>query len=237
MNITVINGTEVRGVTFHLKELFLEAFTGKATITEFYLPKDSPGYCMGCKSCIFRGERKCKDAEAIGKIEAAILEADLLVFTSPAYVFHVTVAMKSLLDHLAYRCISHRPAPQMFGKRAVIITQCLGMGAKSAAKDFRDSLNWWGVSKIGEFSSALMSDIFWAKLPAKKQAELSIRIQKLSRRFARIDYSVPARANLLTKLKFYFCRMMQRSLHKTDPDYYDANYWAAQGWLDGALPW
>ena len=29
--------------------------------------------------------------------------------------------------------------------RAVIITQCLGSGTKSAAKDMKHSLSWWGL--------------------------------------------------------------------------------------------
>jgi len=76
--------------------------------------------------------------------------------TSPAYVFHATGAMKALLDHFAYRWIPHRPAPEMFGKRAVIITQCLGSGAKSAAKDIKHSLSLWGISKIKIFTGALL---------------------------------------------------------------------------------
>ena len=44
MKITVINGTEKHGVTYRLKEMFLEPFRGKAEITEFYLPKDGPGF-------------------------------------------------------------------------------------------------------------------------------------------------------------------------------------------------
>lgn len=52
----------------------------------------------------------------------------------------------------------------MFKKRAVIITQCLGSGAKSAAKDIKHSLSWWGISKIGIFTAALMEDAVWDKL-------------------------------------------------------------------------
>ena len=44
MKITVINGTEKHGVTYKLKETFLETFRDKADITEFYLPKDGPGF-------------------------------------------------------------------------------------------------------------------------------------------------------------------------------------------------
>lgn len=55
----------------------------------------------------------------------------------------------------------HRPASEMFAKRTVIITQCLGAGAKSAAKDMEHSLSWWGISNITVFTGKLMGDIAW----------------------------------------------------------------------------
>lgn len=156
MKITVINGTEKHGVTYRLKELFLEQFREKTEIEEFYLPKDCPSFCSGCTSCILKGEHICKDAEYIQKIASSLLKSDLLVMTSPAYVMHTTGSMKVLLDHFAYLWMPHRPAPEMFTKRAVIITQCLGAGAKSAAKDIKHSLSWWGISKITVFTGKLM---------------------------------------------------------------------------------
>lgn len=237
MNITVINGTEKHGVTYRLKEMFLEEFKDKANITEYYLPKDCPNFCVGCLNCTLKGEKTCKDAEYIEKIDKSLLEADLIIMTSPAYVFHATGAMKALLDHFAYRWIPHRPAPEMFGKRAVIITQCLGSGAKSAAKDMKHSLSWWGISKIEMFTGALMSTIFWEELPQKKQDKLMGKIQKLSKKLAHIDYTKPAHTSLITKFKFFFCRMMQKSLHKSDPEYLDGKYWAEQGWLGKNRPW
>jgi len=56
MKITVINGTEKHGVTYRLKEIFLSEFKGKADITEYYLPKDCPDFCIGCTNCFFKGE-------------------------------------------------------------------------------------------------------------------------------------------------------------------------------------
>lgn len=237
MKITVINATEKRGVTYRLKEMFLAEFKNKANITEYYLPKDCPNFCVGCTNCILKGEKACKDAEYIERIDRSLLEADLIVMTSPAYVFHATGAIKNLLDHFAYRWLPHRPAPEMFGKRAIIITQCLGAGAKSAAKDIKHSLSWWGISKIGIFTGALMGNIIWDKLSQKKQTELTKKIEKLSREFSRIDYTKPAHTNLITKLKFSFCRKMQKSLHKADPEYLDGKYWAEQGWLDKKRPY
>lgn len=237
MNITVINGTEKHGVTYRLKEMFLAGLKNKANITEYYLPKDCPGFCNGCISCMIKGENTCKDAEYIGRIEKSLLEADLIVMTSPAYVFHTTGAMKAFLDHFAYRWLPHRPAPEMFGKRAVILTQCLGAGARSAARDIKHSLSWWGISKIGIFTGALMGDIVWDKLTEKKQAELTGKVRKLSQKFAHMDYTKPARTNVITKIRFSFCRMMQKSLHKNDPGYLDGKYWAEQGWLGKIRPW
>lgn len=237
MKITVINGTEKHGVTYKLKKMFLEQFNEQAEITEYYLPKDCPAFCAGCVNCILKGEHTCKDSVYIQKIEKSLLEADLIVMTSPAYVMHTTGGMKALLDHFAYRWLPHRPAPEMFVKRAVIITQCLGAGAKSAAKDIKHSLSWWGISKIGIFTGALMGDIVWDNLTEKKRTEFTKKIKRLSQKFYRINYSKPPRINVITKVKFLFCRVMQKSLHKNDPEYLDGKYWAEQGWLKKERPW
>ena len=93
MKITVINGTEKHGVTYRMKEIFLEEFRKDAQITEYYLPKDCPGFCIGCTQCFREKEHLCKDAAYTQRIEKSLLEADLLVFTSPAYVFLVIEAM------------------------------------------------------------------------------------------------------------------------------------------------
>jgi len=237
MKITVINGTEKHGITYRLKEMFLEPFKDKAEITEFYLPKDGPGFCIGCTQCFLTYQDRCKDAACVQKIEKAMLEADLLVFTSPSYVMHITGAMKALLDHFGYRWMPHRPLKEMFGKRAVIITQALGAGEKSAAKDIKDSLSWWGISYIKNSHFKLMSEIHWDKLPEKKRAAMTKGMASMARKFSAIDYSKPAHTNLITKAKFYVVRMMQTGLGKDNPEYTDYKYWKANGWLGKVRPW
>ena len=236
MKITVINGTEKRGVTYRLKEIFLQNFQG-AEITEFYLPKDCPSFCVGCTNCFMKGESFCKDFNVVERIEKSLIEADLIVVTSPAYVMHATGAMKALLDHLAYRWMPHRPSPEMFGKRAVIITQCLGAGAKSTAKDIQHSLSWWGISKIGIFSCALMRDITWDKLSENKRNKLTGNINRLSCKFAKINYAKPANTKLVTKIKFNLCRMIQKKVRKNGVIGLDNEYWYNNGWLGKSRPW
>lgn len=184
-----------------------------------------------------KGENNCKDFDYTHKIEKSLIESDLIVMMSPAYVMHATGAMKSLLDHLGYRWMPHRPAPEMFGKRAVIITQCLGAGAKLTAKDIKHSLSWWGISKIGMFSGSLMSDIIWDKLSEKKRKKLTKKINKLAVRFSKINYAKPAHTTLITKIKFKFCRMIQKKVRKNGVAGLDNEYWCNNGWLGKSRPW
>jgi len=237
MKITVINGTEKHGVTYRMKEIFLEPFRDNADITEYYLPGDGPGFCTGCTACFMKDQNLCRDAEKVQKIEKSLLEADLLVFTSPAYVFHTTGAMKAMLDHFGYRWMPHRPAGEMFGKRAAIITQCLGAGGKSTAKDIKDSLSWWGISTIKVISFKLMSEIDWNKIVDKRKASFRKKLSSVAEKMRAIDYSRPGHTNLMVKAKFYAIRMMQTSLGKQDPEYTDFKYWNENGWIGKARPW
>ncbi len=237
MNITVINGTEKHGITYRIKEIFLERFRKNSNITEFYLPKDCPAFCLGCTACFTKSESLCKHAEYIRKIEKALLEADLIVFTSPAYVMHATGAMKTLLDHFGYRWMPHRPAKEMFGKRAVILTQCLGAGAKSTAKDIKDSLSWWGISHIKIFTAKLMSNIVWDKLDESKRNRITQKVKKLSEKYGKTDYSKPAKTKLVTKIKFIICRKIQKSILSKNIESADCKYWEQNGWLKNKRPW
>lgn len=237
MNITVINGTEKHGVTYRIKELFLQELKNKANVTEFYLPKDCPAFCAGCTTCFQKSETLCKDAEYVQRIEKELLQADLIVFTSPAYVMHATGAMKALLDHFGYRWMPHRPAKEMFSKRAVILTQCLGAGAESTARDIKDSLSWWGISRIDVFTAKLMGDIAWEKLDENKRESITEDVKKLSKKVDKINYSKPAKTKLSVKIKFSICRMIQKNVRKSNPQSADCLYWEQNGWMGKKRPW
>ena len=40
MHITIINGTEQKGCTYAMKEVFISALESDNKVTEFYLPKE-----------------------------------------------------------------------------------------------------------------------------------------------------------------------------------------------------
>ena len=145
--------------------------------------------------------------------------------------------MEAMLDHFGYRWMPHRPAKEMFGKRAVIITQCLGAGGKSAAKDIKDSLSWWGISTIKVVSFKLMSEIDWDKIEDKRKASFKKKLDSIAQKMRAIDYSRPGHTGVAVKAKFYAVRMLQTSLGKQNPEYTDFKYWNENGWIGKVRPW
>lgn len=62
-----------------------------------------------------------------------------------------------------------------------------------------------------------MGDIVWEKFAEKKRLELTEKTNRLSDRLFHIYYEKPPKVNTITKIKFLFCRMIQKSLHENDP--------------------
>ena len=145
MKIVVINGTEIQGVTYHIKEYFLSELSEGNEIVEFHLPTALPNFCRGCKTCFFKGESLCPDAAYTTPIWEAMLSADLMVFSYPVYALRTTAQMKCLLDHLCVHWMVHRPDARMFLKRAAILTNSIGAPNGAAQRDVKTSLHWLGV--------------------------------------------------------------------------------------------
>jgi multimeric flavodoxin WrbA len=85
MKITVINGTEIKGCTYHIKESFLETLRDDNEITEFYLPKNLPHFCCGCKNCFLKRDKKMHQLFS-GKEET--LSADNQYWVDKGWVKH-----------------------------------------------------------------------------------------------------------------------------------------------------
>lgn len=82
-----------------------------------------------------------------------------------------------------------------------------------------------------------MNDIVWDKLSQKRRKKLTKKIKKLSRRFANVNYAKPARTKLMTKIKFGFCRLIQKKVQKSGVAGLDNAYWYQNGWLGKSRPW
>lgn len=228
MKVVVINGTEIKGCTFHIKEAFLSELR-EHEVTEFYLPKDAPHFCSGCKTCFFKSEELCPHAKEIMPIWNAILAADLLVFAYPVYVLRAPGQVKALLDHFACHWMVHRPDPAMLQKRAVILTQSIGASNRAAQKDVATSLTWLGVSHIKKLGFGLMEGVVWNELSQKRRQSIEEKAKGLAQR-----YQSPQKVRKSLKVKglFAFCQMMHQKLIRGEQaPSADNQYWLEHGWI------
>ena len=229
MKIVVINGTEVRGCTYNIKETFLDELRDGNEIKEFYLPSDQPEFCCGCKICFFKSEEKCPHANYVMPIWDAMLEADLLVFTSPVYVLRATGQMKTLLDHLAVHWMVHRPDEKMNNKKAVILTNAIGVFNGGAQNDIKTSLRWLGVSHIKGLGIGLMEGVIWEELSDKRRDAITSKIAKLASKYKAMR---PARKGFKVTALFGISKMMHKAVAKNEnPLSADNQYWLEKGWI------
>lgn len=230
MKIALINGTNHKGSTYHIGRMLAEKLTDSENITEVFLPREMPNFCLGCAKCIMEDEKLCPHYSFIEPITNLIDSSDVLIFTSPVYVFHASGAMKALLDHYAYRWMPHRPEGKMFSKQGVCIATAAGAGMKSAIKDMRDSLSFWGVGKIYSYGIAVNA-IKWDEVPEKKKARIEKKTDNLAKVISRRESRV--RISLKTFLWFNAMRLMQ----KKPLNAADGAYWKAKGWMGSVRPW
>lgn len=229
MNITVVMGTPLKGVTYHMKEMLLDRFREGNTITEF-TPADIPPFCVGCKNCFLKGEQLCPHAEKTAPIWEAMLKADLLVFAYPVYALRAPASIKSLLDHLCVHWLVHRPDERMFSKTAVILTNSVGAPNGSAQRDVKTSLSWMGVSGVYPCGAGMMGDILWDKISPKHVRMLERKIDKLCRRIG--DPARKRRMKLKERAKFGFCKFQHRMILKGEKTpSLDNQHYLDRGWI------
>ncbi len=235
MKVTAVYGNLRKGCTWHATDMFLKQLQthGPVEVTEFFLPKDMPHFCTGCFSCFFKGEDTCPHADSLQPIAKALLEADLIILSSPVYGLDVTGQMKALLDHLCYQWISHRPNPRMFHKMGLVVTTTAGAGLNHTAKTMHNSLKFWGVRRIFKFQKAVAATK-WAEIPDKKRAHMEKKAAKLANRVAATMQNMDhLPMPLFQKIMFLLMRGMMR---KNAWNPYDKIHWEAQGWLKGSMP-
>ena len=225
----MVNGQNHKGSTYHIGKMLIDKIDGENTVTEFFLPKDFNEFCCGCTTCFMKGERLCPHFKKLEPITNAIDEADLLIFTSPVYVYHATGSMKALLDHYGWRWIVHRPDERMFSKRAVVIATAAGGGMKSTIRDIKDSLIFWGVPKVYTLGKAVMA-CSWDEVTDKKRQSLEKKTSKISAKLSKENFK--AKASL--KGRFFFTAMHFANKHGWNKA--DAEYWKAKGWTEKVRP-
>lgn len=232
MKITVIYGTQRRSKssTYNIAQQFIERLSMGDSVAEFFLPQDMPNFCRGCWQC-FTDHTQCPDYGYLKPITDAMREADLLIFTAPVYVYHVPGQVKAFLDHFGYRWMPHQPHGEMFKKQALLISTAAGAGTKSALKDLKDSMTFWGVARIHTFGRNVRA-ADWDSVEGRIKAQIREDVKRLSEKIEVMNHNI--KPSLKVRSLFYAMRFMQRKFHFNPAD---VAYWKQQGWFEKEKPW
>lgn len=231
MKVLIISGTEHKGSTYNIGRILAEKLTDSADISEVFLPADFGEFCCGCTSCFINDETKCPHYAKLRPITELIDSSDVLIFTTPTYVYHASGQMKALLDHYGWRWMVHRPEEKMFAKQAAVISTAAGMGMRSAMKDVYHSLFFWGVPRIYRYGKAVM-ETSWDRVKPNIKQSIEKKTDALA---AKIRSAEGRRLRVPLKTRALF--MMMRLAHKNGFSETDDKYWAAKGWTEKARPW
>ena len=230
MKVLIISGTAHKGSTYHIGRIIAEKLTSPENISEVFLPKDFGEFCCGCTKCFTETESKCPHFEKLSPITQLIDSSDVLIFTSPVYVYHCTGAMKAFLDHYGWRWMAHRPEEKMFSKQAVVVSTAAGAGVKSALKDMADSCFFWGIPQTYKLGTAVAATD-WDSVKPKLKDSINKKADSIAEKILKRHGKVPV--SLKTKGFFKIMSLMQRNgWNKLDTD-----YWKAKGWTESKRPW
>ena len=229
MNIVIIHGQNHQGSTCLGARDLAEKVGGQTQ--EFFLPKDFDKPCLGCYTCFQTDLTHCPHYGKLEPLAEAILEADLLIFDSPVYVYHATGQMMSLLDHFGTWWVVHRPRPEMARKQAVVIATAAGGGMKSTMKDMADSLEMWGIPRVYRLGFGVQ-----AVKPEEIPTGIQARIHRKTSRLAEKIRKNPGKTGFHPRAKMWFFLVLFAHKHfpPAQPDY---DYWEERGWHSGGRPW
>lgn len=230
--ITVIHGQLHKGSTYNITKQIQDKISSvDKEVNEYFMPKDTPNYCIGCYKCFNESEKSCPQAEKVQRIVKSMEKSDIIIINSPTYCYGMTGQLKTLLDHFGYMWLSHRPKEVMFKKVAIVVSTASGTGANKVTKSLSKQLFWLGIPKVFHYSKNVNASN-WDEVPKKIKKSIEKDISQLSKKMeAKIGKASPG-----FKLKFIFnmMRMMQKS---NDWNMTDKNYWQEKGWLGKKRPW
>ena len=230
MKVLIISGTNHKGSTYSIGRIVAEKLTKAENISEVFLPRDFDEFCCGCTNCFSKSADKCPHYAKLRPITEHIDAADVLILTSPVYVYHCTGQMKALLDHYGWRWMAHRPDERMFSKQAVVVATAAGAGMKSTMKDMADSCFFWGIPKTYRLGKAVRA-IDWNRVSPKIKESINAKADSIAKKVLKRQGKVPV--GIKTRAFFKIMSLLQRNgWCRADMD-----YWKEKGWTGSKRPW
>ena len=138
--------------------------------------------------------------------------------------------MKAFLDHYGYRWLIHRPEAKMFSKQAVILSTAAGAGMKSANKDIKDSMFFWGIAKTYCYGKAVMA-VSWDTIQEKKKIQIEKKLDSIAGKIK--SHNGKIKPSIKTRVFF----SIMGKFHKSGFNKADDKYWEEKYQFGKIKPW
>jgi multimeric flavodoxin WrbA len=178
------------GNTATLVERFLAGMVAEGThdvrardVREFWLNDLDIRPCQGCFRCA--GESSCIIDDDMQQIYPEIVAADLVVFATPIYWWHMNAQMKLCIDRMTALLEEGDTLPALTGKHVVlVVTYNFEDCARATKGMFKDFVDWINVKlDVIEYCSR-EGHVSGCESKLKEAFDLG---QKLAQEWARVD--------------------------------------------------
>ena len=227
MKITMVHGQNHKGSTYHIGKMLADKLGGE--VTEFFLPKDFGHFCIGCNQCIVKDEKLCPYYKELKPLTDAIDSADVIILTSPVYVYHCTGSMKHGWITMATDGCCTGQTRICFPNRESVFYRSRCRNEMDQQRYGRQYV-FWGMGKIYRYGTAVHA-INYKSISPEKMAEIEKATDKLAEKI-RKNYG---HVKPVLKTKTYF--EVMRKLVKSGWNEVDVAYWKEHGWTEKARPW
>lgn len=121
-HIVVITGSPRKnGNSFAMTEAFIQAVQRKGhTVTRFDAATANVNGCCACENCYQTG-KACSFDDDFNTLAPTVLDADVVVFSTPVYWYSIPAQVKAVLDKMFSFCMAGK---DIAGKECAIIACC-----------------------------------------------------------------------------------------------------------------
>lgn len=120
----------------------------------------SINHCKGCCNCFVQGGCPQDEQDSMKDIKKKLLDADIIIISSPVYLHHISGIMKDFIDRIAYW--SH--IFQLIGKRVIVCSCTDTSGNEYVISYLKKAFQSFGGYVAGEILMDALTDGYEQRL-------------------------------------------------------------------------
>lgn len=171
--------------------------------------------CLGCCNCFNSGICPLEKKDDIHQIKQKLLDADVIIISSPVYLHHISGSTKSFLDRISHWAHTFH----LIGKRAIVCSATASSGNEYVISYLKKAMGAFGCFVVGELNISLL----------RSEEELASDFETIYSSLYE-SYKDPNTCKVSAFQQQLFLSLKNTYLQESDS--YEANYWKEHNIFD-----